>query len=601
MVAKNMVKAVGYARRSTDMQERSIPDQQAFVKRWANEHNYAILRWYTDDAISGTSTKGREAFERMIHEAENGRDFEAVLVYDISRFSRGGTNETGFFLYRLQQVGVRVLFCAEALPDDDGGELLLGVKSWQARQYSVKLSRDSIRGAVSAVTVNHSLQGGKAPFGFDKQYQTPDGQVLRTIRNLPDGRKEEFDAEGRHVRFIPGSERLGKVRSDIVRLVPGDPARIEVVRLIFDLCCRGNGVRNTVIELNRRGIPSSTGGKWSRSHVKQILISPFYRGDLAWNRSTEGKIHGIGPDGRPYAKKVVTPSRRNARDHWMVVENVHQPLVTKETWDAAQQEMTRRRERLAHPRACKPYLLGGLIRCRRCGYGFWGVTIRTLRRGQTRYYVDGGFRARGLAACRSTQIRADELEAWVLGKVRDMILGDAETLTAAVDMFVGDVLPKDGGSGDDTAAQEKELAALSKRIRATVAMLADPDLADLEELKATLVELKHRREALETQRTQAADDGEPLDGRALREWATGGRSATGLQPSSASWPMRRKGRCRCRRPSNWSRRSSTTSRSTPSAASAACTSPPTPTLIWPKVSDEDASGQAMCRSQSRIR
>jgi len=168
MVAKNMVKAVGYARRSTDMQERSIPDQQAFVQRWADEHGYAILRWYTDDAISGTSTKGREAFERMIHQAENGRDFEAVLVYDISRFSRGGTNETGYFLYRLQQAGVRVIFCAEALPDDDGGELLLGVKSWQAHQYSVKLSRDSIRGAVSAVTVNHSLQGGKAPYGYDK-------------------------------------------------------------------------------------------------------------------------------------------------------------------------------------------------------------------------------------------------------------------------------------------------------------------------------------------------------------------------------------------------------------------------------------------------
>ena len=79
------------------------------------------------------------------------------------------------------------------------------------------------------------------------------GYCLSGDNTLPDGRKEESDAEGRHVRFIPGSERLGKVRSDIVRLIPGEPARIEVVRLIFDLCCRGNGPRNTVIELNRRG------------------------------------------------------------------------------------------------------------------------------------------------------------------------------------------------------------------------------------------------------------------------------------------------------------------------------------------------------------
>ena len=32
---KNNIAAVGYARRSTDMQERSIPDQQAYVERWA--------------------------------------------------------------------------------------------------------------------------------------------------------------------------------------------------------------------------------------------------------------------------------------------------------------------------------------------------------------------------------------------------------------------------------------------------------------------------------------------------------------------------------------------------------------------------------------
>ncbi|GEM_PF-4964651 len=180
----------------------------------------------------------------------------------------------------------------------------------------------------------------------------------------------------------------------------------------------------------------------------------------------------------------------------------------------------RRRERQAHPRARKPYLLGGLIRCRHCGYGFWGVAIRTLRRGSVRYYADGGFLARGLAVCRSTQIRADELEAWVLGKVRDMIFGNAETMTAAVDRFVKNILAKDGGNGHDIAAVEKELAALNKRIRATAAMLADSNLADLEELKATLVELKRRREVLEARKTQVAANGEPLDERALRQWAT---------------------------------------------------------------------------------
>ena len=94
MIANDIRFAVGYARRSTDLQERSLPDQKAAVERWARDHGFRILRWFVDDAISGTSARGRDQFTRLIHEAENGRDFDAVLCYDMSRFSRGGTNET---------------------------------------------------------------------------------------------------------------------------------------------------------------------------------------------------------------------------------------------------------------------------------------------------------------------------------------------------------------------------------------------------------------------------------------------------------------------------------------------------------------------------
>ena len=150
-MAKKWIPAVGYARRSTDMQERSIPDQQAFVNEWAMRHGYQIIRWYIDDAISGTSAKGRNAFEQMIATAEEGGDFETILCYDISRFSRGGTNETGFYLHRLKTAGVDVLFTAAGIPEGDDGELIQGVKSWQARQYSVKLARDSIRGQPNSI------------------------------------------------------------------------------------------------------------------------------------------------------------------------------------------------------------------------------------------------------------------------------------------------------------------------------------------------------------------------------------------------------------------------------------------------------------------
>ena len=55
MIANDIRFAVGYARRSTDLQERSLPDQKVAVERWARDHGFRILRWFVDDAISGTS------------------------------------------------------------------------------------------------------------------------------------------------------------------------------------------------------------------------------------------------------------------------------------------------------------------------------------------------------------------------------------------------------------------------------------------------------------------------------------------------------------------------------------------------------------------
>lgn len=520
MAAKNLVKAVGYARRSTDMQERSIPDQQAFVQRWAEEHGYTILRWFTDDAISGTSTKGREAFERMIHEAENGRDFDAILVYDISRFSRGGSTEMGFFLYRLQQAGVRVIFCAEALPDDDGGELLLGVKSWQARQYSVKLSRDSIRGAVSSVRVKRSAPGGRPPYGYDRQHRTPEGQAVKTIRCLPDGRKEELDPGGKHVRYIPGPESVGKVRSDIIRLVPGNSDHVRAVQRIFRMCGQGYGLRSTALALDGDGIPGPAGGRWNIRQVRLILNSRVYTGCLVYNKTTQGKIHGIAADGRAYAKKG-KPCKTNGLDQWIVVEDCHEPLVSRETFEKAQREMASRRGKAGLVRPTKRHLLSGLLKCRRCGLNMWG-TMLTLYPKKVRrpYYVDAGYRAHGPAFCKSTSIQAEPLEQWVLSKVRAVILGDAEGAEAAIDAFVKQVMAKqkkDGGTG----GIDKELALVNRRIKTAATLLAESDLADMEELKQTLVDLKHKREALEAKKTQAAPvKGELADEASLRAWAS---------------------------------------------------------------------------------
>ncbi|GAF80740.1 unnamed protein product, partial [marine sediment metagenome] len=62
-------RAVGYVRRSTDRQEQSIPDQKKALEAYAAEHGLHLVKFYVDDAISGTSTLGRRAFQQMIGDA----------------------------------------------------------------------------------------------------------------------------------------------------------------------------------------------------------------------------------------------------------------------------------------------------------------------------------------------------------------------------------------------------------------------------------------------------------------------------------------------------------------------------------------------------
>jgi hypothetical protein len=182
--------------------------------------------------------------------------------------------------------------------------------------------------------------------------------------------------------------------------------------------------------------------------------------------------------------------------------------------------MARRYDKGGLHRPTQRYLLSGLLRCTHCGLNFWGAVLKLYHKGiDRRYYVDGGYRRYGLKVCKSTSIQAEALDRWVLGKVRGVILGDAEgTQAAVVAAATGRSWP--ARSAAPTRRPQKELAAVNKRIKATVAMLADPDLADLDELKATLVDLKRQREALEARKAHpSGEKGQCLDEASLRKWA----------------------------------------------------------------------------------
>lgn len=139
--------AVGYLRRSTDRQEQSIPDQKRAIERYAAENGLRLLRFYTDDAISGTSALRRPAFQQMVGDAQGAScPFGTIVVYDVKRFGRLGNDEAGYYRHVLHTHGVEVLYATEGFHGDGTDDLLRPVKQWQAREESKDLSKVTIRG-----------------------------------------------------------------------------------------------------------------------------------------------------------------------------------------------------------------------------------------------------------------------------------------------------------------------------------------------------------------------------------------------------------------------------------------------------------------------
>ena len=81
--------AAHYVRMSTERQEYSLDNQSAAISRYAQEHGFVIVRAYTDAARSGLDLAHRPGLRKLLEDVLNPQPgFEAILVYDVSRWGR---------------------------------------------------------------------------------------------------------------------------------------------------------------------------------------------------------------------------------------------------------------------------------------------------------------------------------------------------------------------------------------------------------------------------------------------------------------------------------------------------------------------------------
>src|SRR5471030_1070735 len=83
------MRAVEYVRMSTEHQQYSTENQSSKIREYASSRGIEIIRTYVDAGKSGLRIDGREALQRLIHDAEaSPADFQLILVYDVSRWGR---------------------------------------------------------------------------------------------------------------------------------------------------------------------------------------------------------------------------------------------------------------------------------------------------------------------------------------------------------------------------------------------------------------------------------------------------------------------------------------------------------------------------------
>lgn len=225
-------------------------------------------------------------------------------------------------------------------------------------------------------------------------------------------RPSENIRTGMQARALRGLS-LGRLPYGYVKGEGGQPAMEDdeavTVRLIFELCLSGKGIRAISAELNARGLRTRRGGAWSMITVRDMLRNRFYTG---------------------------TYDRFGMR-----VSGNHPAMVTREVFTQVQERMDAAARRSGHGKGA-PFLLAGLLECGYCGGNVVGVTRRQRwqRKDGTdvtedyRYYQCGSRTNQGRCGYHSR--RAEELENEIAQQLEERLPEDEssaeESLAAEV-------------------------------------------------------------------------------------------------------------------------------------------------------------------------
>lgn len=323
-----MIKVASYCRVSTDRddQANSFDSQQRYFREYIDRQpDWELYQVYADEGITGTSTKKRTAFNRMISDAHQGK-FQLILTKEVSRFSRN-ILDTITYTRELKALGVGVLFMNDGISTlEPDAELRLSIMGSLAQEESRKTST-----------------------------RVKWGQTRRMEQGVVFGRSLlGYDVKGGCLTV--------------------NPEGAEIVRLIFyKYGVEKKGTTVIARELREAGYRTHSGNvKWAPGHIVKILKNEKYVGDLVQKKT-------ITPDYLSHTKKY-----NHGEEELVIIRNHHEPIIDRDLWDTVQRELKKRnRNGELGAGHSNRYVFSGKIKCGECGASF--VSRKKIRKDGSLY------------------------------------------------------------------------------------------------------------------------------------------------------------------------------------------------------------------------
>lgn len=313
------LRVAAYCRVSTDKEEQQLSfatQCEVYEDMIKSNPDWELAGVYSDEGITGTSTKKRKGFQKMVEDCEAGK-IDFVITKSISRFARNTLDCLTTIRY-LQSLGVQFLFEKERIDTRAAfSEMLLTIMAAFAQEESRSLSEN-------------------LKWGIRKRFES--------------GQDRWVTCYG--YRSIDGVDYVI------------DPDEAEVIRLIFDLYQHGMKTKAIVEYLMEHKIPSPKGNeKWLSSAIYDIIRNEKYAGDIILQKkyTVDHLSH------RQLKNDGITVPAYYIKDH-------HNPIVSREVFNQVNRIRQMRYQGGGRDDMGKPvlYPFGEMLKCPHCG----GTLIR---------------------------------------------------------------------------------------------------------------------------------------------------------------------------------------------------------------------------------